>query len=131
MRSLYIYYRVQPSQKPFLWVAVSDMQSTLRGQMPGLAASLSEKLEALPTDSAAVPPAVQPLLTWMETYHFNGHANTDAWQRFEATLTQHAAQLPPGIEGPRHIERFVRLSAPCLTASPETSSPIDPAPRKD
>jgi len=121
MRSLYIYYRVQPERRQALWVAVSDMQSELRGQMPGLAASLSEKLDAAtPTPhTAPTGPAQSPApLTWMETYHFNGHASDEAWLRFEATLAQRVAQLPSGIEGPRHIERFTRLSAPCLTPSP-------------
>jgi hypothetical protein len=131
MRSLYIYYRVQPSQKPALWVAVSDMQSALRGQMPGLAASLSEKLDAPAQEGAESSSTTQHLLTWMETYHFNGHASTEAWERFEATLAQRAADLPTGIEGPRHIERFDRLSAPCLTPSPQTPASGDAAPRKD
>jgi hypothetical protein len=122
---------VQPNQKPSLWVAVSEMQMALRGQMPGLAASLSEKLEAYPADMAGGASSTHPLLTWMDTYHFNGHASTDAWQRFEATLTARAAQLPSGIEGPRHIERFERLSAPCLTPSPQTPPSVETAPRKD
>jgi hypothetical protein len=131
MRSLYIYYRVQPSQKPDLWVAVSDMQSALRGQMPGLAASLSEKIDTSVADRTGSAATTQPPLTWMETYHFNGHASTEAWERFEATLAQRVAGLPAGIEGPRHIERFERLSAPCLTPSPQTPASDNTAPRKD
>jgi hypothetical protein len=99
--------------------------------MPGLAASLSEKLDAPAQEGAGSSSNTQPLLTWMETYHFNGHASTDAWARFEATLAQHAAGLPTGIEGPRHIERFERLSAPCLTPSPPTPTGLETAPRKD
>lgn len=125
MRSLYIYYRVQPSERQPLWVAVSEMQSALRGEMPGLAASLSERVDAqLPAQGNAAPPP----LTWMETYHFNGHASDDAWHRFEAVLAQRTQQLPQGIEGPRHLERFVRISAPCwpsatpsLSESPNTT----------
>jgi Domain of unknown function (DUF4936) len=122
MRSLYIYYRVQPAQKPELWLAVSDMQTALRGQMPGLAASLSQKLDTPPASEAPLGAAPQALLTWMETYHFNGHASTEAWERFELTLSQRAACLPAGIEGPRHVERFERLSAPCLTPSPTATN---------
>lgn len=128
MRSLYIYYRVQPDQRHALWVAVSDMQSELRGQMPGLAASLSERLDALPTQPLTEEAQPSPPLTWMETYHFNGHASDDAWLRFEKRLSERAGQLPLGIDGPRHIERFVRLSAPCLAPLPE---PLNTASRKD
>lgn len=114
-----------------MWGAVSEMQSALRGQMPGLAASLSEKLDGPASGGSDDAPQPPPLLTWMETYHFNGHASDGAWQRFETTLTERALQLPKGIDGPRHIERFARLSTPCLTPSPETPSALDASPRKD
>ena len=135
MRSLYIYYRVQSSQRQALWSAVSEMQLALRGLMPGLAASLSEKLDGASRQNhePAVPPA--PLLTWMEIYQFNGHASDEAWQRFEQTLADHSAALPCGIEGPRHLERFMRLSAPCLTpadaALPVPHPGYTPQPKKD
>ncbi len=119
MRSLFIYYRVRPADRQALWLAVSEMQSGLRGQMPGLAASLSERIDEPPT--ATNPPAPAHL-TWMETYQFNGHASDDAWLRFENTLTQRTLQLPPGIEGVRHVERFVRLSAPCLSSAATTTT---------
>lgn len=111
MRSLFIYYRVRPADRRALWLAVSEMQSGLRGEMPGLAASLSERIDEPPT--ATTPPAPAHL-TWMETYQFNGHASDEAWLRFENVLAQRTPQLPEGIEGVRHVERFVRLSAPCL-----------------
>ena len=110
MRSLFIYYRVQPAQRQALWLAVSEMQSGLRGDMPGLAASLSERMEV---PEPALNTAAPALLTWMETYHFNGHATQEAWLRFEEVLAQRTLLLPDGIEGTRHVERFVRLSAPC------------------
>lgn len=114
MRSLFIYYRVRPAVRQSLWLAVSEMQSGLRGEMPGLAASLSERIDDPQT---ATNPQTPAHLTWMETYQFNGHASDDAWLRFENVLAQRALQLPEGIEGARHVERFVRLSAPCLPSA--------------
>lgn len=105
MRSLYVYYRVLPTQCTPLWQAVTDMQLRLRSAMPGLAASLHQRL-----DSASDQPA-----TWMETYHFNGHASDQAWQAFEAALGAQALLLPLGIDGARHLERFVRMD----TAPPQ------------
>jgi Domain of unknown function (DUF4936) len=119
MRSLFIYYRVRPADRQALWLAVSEMQSGLRGEMPGLAASLSERIDEPPT--ATAPQAPVPL-TWMETYQFNGHASDEAWLRFENVLAQRTLQLPEGIEGARHVERFVRLSAPCLPSAPATTT---------
>jgi Domain of unknown function (DUF4936) len=120
MRSLFIYYRVRPLERQALWQAVSDMQSDLRGEMPGLAASLSERIDL--AESSAHSQASPPL-TWMETYQFNGHASDEAWLRFEAVLEQRAMALPEGVDGPRHVERFVRLSAPCLTPVTALTSP--------
>lgn len=114
MRSLYIYFRVRPSERQLLWGAISDMQSAMRGEMPGLAASLSERIDAQDSGESPDAPA---LLTWMETYHFNGHASDDAWHHFEAVLAQRTHSLPQGIEGSRHMERFVRISAPCWPAA--------------
>ena len=119
MRSLFIYYRVCPADRQALWLAVSEMQSGLRGEMPGLAASLSERIDEPQT---ATTPQASALLTWMETYQFNGHASDEAWLRFENTLTQRTLQLPAGIDGVRHVERFVRLSAPCLPSAATTTT---------
>jgi len=105
MRSLFIYYRVRPADRQALWLAVSEMQSGLRGEMPGLAASLSERIDEPQTDTTPPAPAH---LTWMETY--------------QNTLTQRTLQLPAGIEGVRHVERFVRLSAPCLPSAATTTT---------
>jgi Domain of unknown function (DUF4936) len=119
MRSLFIYYRVRPADRQALWLAVSEMQSGLRGEMPGLAASLSERIEEPQT--ATNPPATAHL-TWMETYQFNGHASDEAWHRFENVLAERTLDLPVGIDGARHVERFVRLSAPCLPSASTMTS---------
>jgi hypothetical protein len=75
--------------------------------MPGLAASLHQRthshtVECLPDASPPINP------TWMETYHFNGHADHRAWQQLMLTLGQAVSQLPPGIDGQRHVEWFVK-----------------------
>lgn len=102
MRSLYVYYRIQLAHEAPLWLAVTDMQHRLRSRMPGLAAALQRRLD--PGDSG--------LQTWMEVYQFNGHASDMAWTTFEAALLAQAATLPEGIEGERHLERFVRHDGP-------------------
>lgn len=101
MLSLYIYYRVHPEHAAALQGAVHDMQARLRSAMPGLAASLHVR-----EDTAA-----GSALTWMEIYHFNGHADTRAWATFEDALATQAAQLPEGLIGVRQVERFRALSA--------------------
>ena len=98
MRSLYIYYRIQPAHEEALWQAVTGMQHRLRSRMPGLAAALHRRLDV---GSTGLP-------TWMEAYHFNGHASDHAWSNFESALLAQAATLPEGIEGERQLERFVR-----------------------
>ena len=102
MRSLYVYYRIQLAHEASLWQAVTDIQHRLRSRMPGLAAALHQRLD----------PGTSGLHTWMEVYHFNGHANDQAWSTFEAALLAQAATLPAGIEGERHLERFVRHDGP-------------------
>lgn len=102
MRSLYVYYRILSAHEAPLWQAVTDMQHHLRSRMPGLAAALHRRLE----------PGTTGVPTWMEVYHFNGHASDQAWSTFEAALLAQAATLPEGIEGERHLERFVRHDGP-------------------
>lgn len=101
MISLYIYYKVNPDHSDALQGAVHAMQARLRSAMPGLAASLHVRVDA----SAEA-------LTWMEIYHFNGHADTRAWAAFEEALAAQAAQLPAGMIGARQMERFRALPAP-------------------
>lgn len=97
MTSLYIYYKVQPSLAEPLSHAIAAMQASLRSGMPGLAVALWCRSDE---------PTAPGLQTWMETYHFNGHADARAWQALEAAMAPLLAALPPGIEGPRHHERF-------------------------
>ncbi len=101
MRSLYVYYKVEPSQADVLREAVYRWHQGLRNEMPGLVAALHQR-----TDTTAPGP-----LTWMETYHFNGHPSAQAWASFERLLDEQATGLPPGILGARHVERFDRLHA--------------------
>jgi len=101
MRSLYVYYKVDPTQAVALREAVYRWHQGLRNDMPGLVAALHQRADS---------PATEPL-TWMETYHFNGHPSDKAWADFELQLAAQADQLPPGIVGPRHVERFERLHA--------------------
>ena len=104
MSALYIYYRVHPGREQVLADAVHGMQARLRASMPGLAASLQQRVElgtGRPTRSAGV--------TWMETYHFNGHADHRAWASFETALAREVPTLPEGIEGARHTECFSPL----------------------
>ncbi|HEX5373540.1 MAG TPA: DUF4936 family protein [Aquabacterium sp.] len=100
MLSLYIYYQVHPDHAAVLQGAVQDMQARLRSAMPGLAASLHVREDA----GASA-------LTWMEIYHFNGHADDRAWATFEGALAMQAAQLPEGLIGARQVERFRALPA--------------------
>ncbi|WP_158622745.1 DUF4936 family protein [Aquabacterium soli] len=106
MSALYIYYRVQPGCEQVLAAAIHQMQARLRGAMPGLAASLQQR-----TDLATGQPSRTPQPTWMETYHFNGHADHRAWAAFEAALERELPTLPVGIEGPRQTECFSPLAA--------------------
>ena len=103
MSTLYIYYRIQAAQSGALCLAVAGMQARLRAAMPGLAASLHQRCDA---QAAGASP------TWMEVYHFNGHADERAWQAFEAALARQVATLPAGIDGVRHAERFTPLPLP-------------------
>ncbi len=114
MTVLYVYYKVQGDQAALLWPAVKQMQAQLRSAMPGLAASLNQRVPpaSMPTEAtpAANTPFLEgPLATWMEIYHINGHADHRAWQRLEQALAQAAALLPAGMEGSRHCEWFDRL----------------------
>ncbi len=111
MNSLYVYYKVQPALAQVLQTAVLRMQWRLRSAMPGLAASLHQR-----THSHAMPHVAdtttsstgQDIATWMETYHFNGHADARAWQQLVDMMQQAVKQLPTGMEGERHEEWFTR-----------------------
>lgn len=105
MSALYIYYRVQPGREQVLAEAIHGMQARLRAGMPGLAASLQQRIER-----GTGEPTWSPGLTWMETYHFNGHADLRAWASFEAALGREVASLPAGIEGGRQTECFAPLA---------------------
>jgi hypothetical protein len=99
MTSIYIYYKVSPDAAASLQDAVQAMQSQLRSAMPGLAASLHLRED----DTTA------EVLTWMEVYQFNGHADARAWQTFDEALSRQIPLLPAGIQGERHTERFRAL----------------------
>lgn len=111
MSALYIYYRVQPGREQALAAAIHAMQARLRGAMPGLAASLQQR-----TEPGTGEPTRSPQLTWMEAYHFNGHADHRAWASFGAALDRELPALPEGIDGPRHAECFSPLPAPAAGA---------------
>jgi hypothetical protein len=102
MRSLYVYYKVEPTQAGTLREAVYRWHQALRNDMPGLVAALHQRADTLASDAT---------LTWMETYHFNGHPSAQAWDTFEQLLATQATSLPAGIVGPRHVEKFERLHA--------------------
>lgn len=102
MTSLYIYYRVQTPDQVHLAQAVHSMQARLRGAMPGLAASLHRRIDE--------PRAEASSDTWVEVYHFNGHADERAWARLDESLALEVGQLPQGIEGLRHAERFEAMT---------------------
>ncbi len=102
--SLYIYYKVRPELAVPLREAIHTMQARLRSAMPGLAAALWTRSDQ--ADGAT--PA-----TWMEVYQFNGHADARAWTALDEALAPLLAQLPEGIDGPRHRERF-SLMAPSI-----------------
>lgn len=111
MNSLYVYYKVQPIQAQALQTAVLRMQWRLRSAMPGLAASLHQRTHSHATPHVVESPAsttAQDTATWMETYHFNGHADARAWQQLVDMMQQVVKQLPSGIEGERHEEWFTR-----------------------
>ena len=105
MRSLYVYYKVNPGHAGTLREAVYQWHQGLRNDMPGLVAALHQRADTPDARTADAP------LTWMETYHFNGHPSAQAWDAFEQLLASQAGSLPEGIVGPRHVERFERLHA--------------------
>lgn len=113
MTALYIYYRVSSPCPVDLAPAVHAMQSRLRGEMPGLAASLHRRVDAPAADTTADAAGD----TWMEIYQFNGHADQRAWSRLESALAAAVGQLPTGIDGLRHAERFELLTLPALHPS--------------
>lgn len=98
--TLYIYFRVPRARAAELQPALQDMQDRLRAMMPGLAAALMRRSDEDPAADS----------TWMEVYHFNGHADQRAWEAFEAALGRQLQALPPGLMGERHAERFEMLS---------------------
>lgn len=114
MTVLYVYYQVQSQQAEWLRPEVQRMQARLRGAMPGLSASLNRRVTPA-CQPHSVPAAGDPLLsatqTWMEIYHFNGHADHRAWQGLVNALDVAVAQLPAGMEGDRHVEWFERIVA--------------------
>ena len=114
MTVLYVYYQVQSQQAEWLRPEVRRMQAKLRGAMPGLSASLNQRVPAAcqpRTTPAAGDPLLAPTQTWMEIYHFNGHADHRAWQGLVDALDLAVAQLPAGMEGNRHVEWFERIVA--------------------
>jgi hypothetical protein len=116
MSALYIYYRVQPGREQVLAEAIRGMQARLRAAMPGLAASLLQRVEL-----GSGQPTRSPQATWMEAYHFNGHADQRAWASFQAALTRELGTLPEGIEGERHAEAFSPLPATAPAAGATSS----------
>jgi len=111
MNSLYVYYKVQASHAPALKTAVLRMQLSLRSAMPGLAASLHQRTHSHAlshVDGTSTSTTGHDNATWMETYHFNGHADARAWQQLLDLMKQVVKQLPSGIEGERHEEWFTR-----------------------
>jgi hypothetical protein len=98
MRSLYVYYKVNPDQFELLSPAILAMQARLRALMPGLAAHLWQRSDR--ADDSATP-------TWMEVYQFNGHADDRAWAALDDAMMPLLDQLPAGIVGDRHREQFL------------------------
>ena len=96
MRELFIYYRVRSMNVATARVAVEQLQTALREQIPTLQARL------LCRDERSAEPQ-----TWMETYAIAGGIGTDLQARIEAQ----AQVLLPIIDGPRHTEVF----APCAS----------------
>lgn len=97
MRSLYVYYKVNPAQADALSQGVLVMQARLRALMPGLAAHLWQRDDG---EDAS------PTSTWMEVYQFNGHADARAWMALGEAMAPLLSELPGGIVGERHQERF-------------------------
>lgn len=114
MSALYIYYRVQPGREQVLAEAIRGMQARLRAAMPGLAASLLQRVEL-----NSGQPTRSPQSTWMESYHFNGHADQRAWASFQGALARELDALPEGIDGERHAEAFSPLPAAGATSPPK------------
>ena len=96
MRELFVYYRVPSMNAVVARVAVQQLQTALREQVPTLQARL------LWRDERSSEPQ-----TWMETYAIEGGIGTDLQARIEAQ----AQTLLPMIDGPRHIEVFT----PCVS----------------
>jgi len=96
MRELFIYYRVRSMNVAAARVAVEQLHTALREQVPTLQARL------LCRDELSGEPQ-----TWMETYTIDGGIGTDLQTRIEAQ----AQALLPMIEGPRHTEVFASCAS--------------------
>ena len=90
---VFVYYRIRAVDAALAIAAVTAFQARLRASMPGLAASLSRRVDA----DAELP-------TLMETYSRTGVAGND-WQRDVEGQANEA--LAAWIVGARHVEVFV------------------------
>jgi Domain of unknown function (DUF4936) len=103
MRELFIYYRVHPTQASAALDAVQRVQLDLMRRHPGLTARLLRR----EPESEVVTDALQ---TWMETYALD--AGTEGvTPTLQAEIAALSVELPM-IQGPRHVEVFVRRSTP-------------------
>ena len=95
-RELYVYYQVPVNKADALRVAVTEMQNSLRREVPGLQARLLRR-----TDQAA------DVDTWMETYAMSPAVDAgDVSDSLRETIEQHAAAWRHLCDGPRHTEVF-------------------------
>lgn len=96
-RELFVYYRVAAADAPRCEVAVLDMQARLMAHAPRLLARL-----------LARPETAEGLETWMETYAVEGPPAGGIDVALEARIEAEAAALAPLLQGPRHVEVFIR-----------------------
>ena len=93
---LYVYYQVPVNKADALRLAVTEMQNSLRREVPGLQARLLRR-----SDQATGSE------TWMEAYAMPTAASacgvTDA---LRATIEHHATAWRHLCDGPRHTEVF-------------------------
>ena len=90
--NLYIYYRVRPADAPQLIAAVRNLQAQWRSELPGLACTLSQRVD----DD-------RQHLTLMETYTHPQGLSPQWQQAIEAGAGR---SLASWIDGERHVERF-------------------------
>ena len=90
-RELYVYFKAPASHAAAVMSAVTDMQSRLRSEVPGLQARLLKRIDA-----------ANGLHTWMETYT----SADGVGEALGSTIEQWAVAWSDLLEGPRHTEVF-------------------------